>query len=189
MSSGAVASDRPMSLGQDLLENRLLLAFAAACVAVGFALAGEPLRVWTTLGDTDDAARLAQVRALLDGQGWYDLKFRQLGIPEQLVSHWSRLIDAPLVALLGLFEVFFSPRVADTIVRTIWPVGLLVAMLWLVSRETEFFGGRLAGWLVLALAAFSSYATFQFVPGRIDHHNVQIIGAAGGMIVFVAGHA
>lgn len=163
--------------------QRWLWAFAAALAAVIFSKVSDPWSVWRTLGDTDDAMRLVQVRALLDGQAWFDFRQAQVGLPDALVSHWSRLIDAPLVVLLGALETIVEPRVADTIVRVVWPVGLLTVMLWLATRETEREFGTIAGVVCLFLAATSSYATFQFMPGRIDHHSVQIIGAAGGTLV------
>ena len=36
---------------------------------------------WLSLGDTDDNMRLMQVRALLNGQGWYDLRQYRMNPP------------------------------------------------------------------------------------------------------------
>ncbi|HKC33385.1 MAG TPA: GtrA family protein, partial [Xanthobacteraceae bacterium] len=55
------------------------------------------VRYWAgtglTLGDTDDAMRLVQLRDFLGGQGWFDLHQPRLGPPVGYDSHWSRLID------------------------------------------------------------------------------------------------
>ena len=56
------------------------------------------------LGDTDDAVRLVTVRELLGGAPWFDTTLPRIGAPEPLVSHWSRLIDAPLAVLMLLFR-------------------------------------------------------------------------------------
>ena len=50
------------------------------------------------LGDTDDNMRMMQVRALLAGQGWYDLRQYRLNPPFGADIHWSRLVDLPIAA-------------------------------------------------------------------------------------------
>ena len=50
------------------------------------------------LGDTDDNMRIMQVRALLHGQGWYDLRQYRLDPPWGANIHWSRLVDLPIAA-------------------------------------------------------------------------------------------
>ena len=52
------------------------------------------------LGDTDDNLRMSQVRALLNGQDWYDLRQYKLNPPEGANVHWSRLVDLPLAGLI-----------------------------------------------------------------------------------------
>ena len=51
---------------------------------------------WFGLGDTDDNMRIMQVRALLNGQGWYDLRQYRLNPPTGANIHWSRLVDLPI---------------------------------------------------------------------------------------------
>jgi len=173
----------PRSAWAPLLQNRWLWAFAAALFAVVITNNFNPAQTWSTLGDTDDAARLLQVRNLLEGQGWYDLTVSQIGLPNALVSHWSRIIDAPIALLIVAFETVTSPRMADTLTRIVFPVVFLVLMMRLVSNEAEREAGTLAGILCLALAATSTFATFQFMPGRLDHHHAQILGASGGTLL------
>ena len=48
---------------------------------------------------TDDAMRLVEVRDLIAGQGWFDLTQYRLD-PPGLPMHWSRVIDAPLAAII-----------------------------------------------------------------------------------------
>src|ERR1700712_3579956 len=54
---------------------------------------------WYSLPDTDDNMRMAQVRALLEGQGWYDLRQYKLNPPIGFDIHWSRLVDLPIAAI------------------------------------------------------------------------------------------
>src|SRR5438132_7915075 len=51
------------------------------------------------LGDTDDNMRIMQVRAWLDGQGWYDLRQYRLNPPYGADIHWSRIVDLPIAGL------------------------------------------------------------------------------------------
>ncbi len=132
-----------------------------------------------TLGDTDDAMRLVQWRAFLDGAGWYDLHINRVQPPDGFLSHWSRLIDAGLLLLYRLFALVLPYGKAETLMRAIWPLlWLLPALLALIAMAMRA-GGRMAAWGTLVVAAFAVQATIQFIPGRIDHHNVQIALALG----------
>ena len=65
---------------------------------------------WTSiqalgLPDTDDNLRLAQVRALLEGQGWYDLTQHRFDPAHGGANiHWSRLVDLPIAGLILLLK-------------------------------------------------------------------------------------
>src|SRR5205085_12491822 len=50
--------------------------------------------------DTDDNMRMSQVRALLHGQHWFDLRQYRLNAPFGADIHWSRLVDLPLAAIM-----------------------------------------------------------------------------------------
>ena len=71
------------------------------------------------LGDTDDNMRIMQVRALLDGQGWYDLQQHRLAGSN---IHWSRLVDLPIAALKLIFTPFFGGRIAEQIAVAVAPL-------------------------------------------------------------------
>ena len=69
--------------GMKLADDRwrlwlLLFWLLAAAVLIHQKWAGIQ---WFALGDTDDNMRMAQVRALLGGQGWYDLRQYKLDPP------------------------------------------------------------------------------------------------------------
>src|SRR6185503_18571311 len=52
------------------------------------------------LGDTDDNMRMMQVRGLLHGQGWFDLRNYRMNPPFGANIHWSRLVDLPIAGLI-----------------------------------------------------------------------------------------
>ena len=104
------------------------------------------LQYWTqtaeTLFDTDDAMRLAQLRAWLDGpgllSGWFDLHQPRMQPPEGYDTHWSRLIDAGLAGLLFLFGLFTDGASAERLMRAWWP------LLWLLPTIAGHDDDRVA---------------------------------------------
>src|SRR3546814_9579708 len=77
---------------------------------------------WLSLGDTDDNMRLMQVRGLLDGQGWYDLRQYRLNPPGGFDIHWSRLVDLPIAGLILLFKPFVGNGEAERLACGIAPL-------------------------------------------------------------------
>jgi hypothetical protein len=142
----------------------------------------DPSRLSTSLGDTDDATRLVEVRELLGGAPWYDTTLPRFGGFQPLVSHWSRLIDLPLAALLSALELILPPEEAELAVRALWPLLVLAAFVYLMAREVELRGGRAAALLAIPLTVTCLIGIVQFLPGRIDHHNVIILCAVIGIL-------
>ena len=126
------------------------------------------------LNDTDDAMRLTVIRDFLAGQGWYDLVQHRLNTPFGAEIHWSRLIDLPIAGLVLLLRPF-AGNLAETIALYVWPLALLLVLLWLNGKLVLTLVGRDGILPALALPAFSLITMAEFVPGRIDHHSVQIL--------------
>jgi len=126
------------------------------------------------LGDPDDALRLSMVRDLVGGQGWFDQKLARMQPPLGLYMHWSRLVDGGEAGLIWLFSLILPHNQAEMAMRITWP------LLWLAPATTSVLlvARRLAGgravFLTAVSVALSVGMSGQFVPGRIDHHNVQI---------------
>jgi hypothetical protein len=127
-----------------------------------------------TLLDTDDAMRLAQMRDWLAGRGWYDLTQPRVQLPTGYESHWSRLIDAGLAGTLWLFGLAFDPALAERLMRTVWPMLWLLPAMAGTAAIAWRIAGREAALIALLLAVVGLPALYQFRPGRVDHHNVQI---------------
>jgi hypothetical protein len=127
-----------------------------------------------TLADTDNAMRLVEVRDYLAGQGWFDMHQPRLGGPAGYDSHWSRLIDAGLAGLFVLFHHFVDGALAERLMRVVWPLLWLIPAILAVAATAWRIAGRDAAVVTLLLAVVGLPAFQQFLPGRIDHHNVQI---------------
>jgi hypothetical protein len=162
----------------------LLLGLAWLVVAVDL-IARHWAGTAVTLADTDDAMRLTQVHDFLRGQGWFDLHQARLDPPAGYDSHWSRLIDAGLAGLYLLFHQFVDGALAERLMRVVWPLLWLIPAMLGAAATAWRLAGRDAAVVTLLLAAVGLPAFQQFLPGRIDHHNVQIALAAATLAATV----
>ena len=162
----------PSVLERVIAPNVLVLIGAWLFVVAHFA--GN----WTTIGavfrDTDDLMRLTQLRDLLAGQGWFDLHQYRLDPPAQVPMHWSRLVDLPMVVTFRLAALVVAAPTAEKVAMFVWPLITLIPGLIAVWRLSIRLGGPWAALPALYLFATLPQSIGQFVPGRIDHHNIQI---------------
>ncbi|PSC04090.1 hypothetical protein SLNSH_15925 [Alsobacter soli] len=148
----------------------------AALAAWGIAVAGRLSdlgSVGTQFNDTDDATRLLEVRDLLAGQPWFDLVQHRLDPAFPIPMHWSRLVDAPIALLVLLFERVTDGATAERWAMIAWPQIVLLAAIFAVRALARRLGGNFASTPAVFLLALGLSMTWQFVPGRIDHHSVQ----------------
>lgn len=160
----------------------VLWALAGTLFSAGWEWLRGSSRLWSSLGDTDDATRLIEVRAWMNGARWSDMTLPAIGGDHPLVSHWSRLIDVPLRALLTIFDALLPPATAVVALRVLWPKLVLFTLLLVLARAAWRRAGSGAAALVILLTLASSSALLQYTIGRIDHHNVQILCAVAGAL-------
>jgi hypothetical protein len=156
------------------VPNIALLLGVAWLIIVLQLLANHWADTAQTLSDMDDAMRLVQMRGLIDGHGWFNLHEARLGPPDGYDTHWSRLIDAGLAGMLWLFGQFTDAAFAERLMRTVWPMLWLVPAMAGATAIAWRVAGRGAAPIALVLTAVGLPAFQHFIPGRIDHHNVQI---------------
>jgi hypothetical protein len=133
------------------------------------------------LGDTDDNMRIMQVRGLLHGQDWYDLRQYRMNPPLGANIHWSRLVDLPIAGLiLGLRPLLGGPRAEmwAVAIAPLLPYLLLLFSLALTARR--LIGARAWPLALLALV-FAGSTNGMFMPERIDHHGWQLALLALGI--------
>lgn len=123
--------------------------------------------------DNDDGMRLVEVRDFLNGQGWFDLMQYRMGLGEGTLMHWSRLIDLPIATLIRFFELFLPQERAEALALAVWPLSLTVPSLWAMGLAGRRIGGVFGMHIALGLTAMLLVASNRFLPGAIDHHNVQ----------------
>lgn len=124
--------------------------------------------------DTDDAMRLVVVRDFLAGQGWWDNIQHRLDAPYGAELHWSRLADLPLAGLTLLLRPFVG-AFAETLAAWVLPLIYLGGLLGLSAGIALKLVGRAGVLPALVLPALSMTVLSEFVPGRVDHHSLQIL--------------
>ena len=149
------------------------------CAAVALALAAPGIRsgVFDAMS-TDDAMRLVEVRDLIAGQGWFDLTQYRLD-PPGMPMHWSRVIDAPLAALILMLRPLVGMEGAEATTLVLWPTLLfgatLIAVAATAKRMSDGLNQDAVQLAAIVLAALSIPSLVHFRAGAIDHHNVQIV--------------
>jgi hypothetical protein len=137
--------------------------------------------------DPDDAMRLVEVRDLVQGQGWFDLVQHRFGPPGGIVSHWSRLVDAPLAGLILALSPLVGRSLAEGLAAVLWPILLLCLYGLVLYRGVRANFGPLAAVVALLVATQTMGVAVQFAPGRVDHHGVQLIVILGLALAIVRG--
>jgi hypothetical protein len=133
------------------------------------------------LGDTDDNLRMSQVRALLRGQDWFDLRQYRLSPPGGADVHWSRLVDLPIAGLILLLRPFVGGVSAEMTAVAVAPLLPLLLLLFSLALIVRRLIDPRAYLLAFAALIYAGSAGGMFVPLRIDHHGWQLAFLALGM--------
>src|SRR4051794_6272887 len=129
---------------------------------------------WFRLSDTDDNMRMMQVRALLHGQGWFDLRQYRLNPPFGANIHWSRLVDLPIAGLILLLRPFLGGAAAERWAVAIEPMLPYVLLLFALGLTVRRLIDPRASPLALLALFFAASTNGMFMPERIDHHGWQL---------------
>ncbi len=172
--------------GRELQRAWALALFVWAAVSAAFLLAmWAQLRL--SLVSQDDAMRLVELRAFLNGGSWFDLTEPRLGFSPGYLTHWSRLIDAPLAGLVQLLSLVMGPALGEDAARAVWPLLLLLPALLSITAISRSIGGRAAALRAPLFAATCAGGLMLFRPGFIHHHNAQTALALAFVALSLAG--
>jgi hypothetical protein len=121
----------------------------------------------------------------LNGQGWWDQHMMRFQPPVGVYMHWSRLLDGAIAAVDWLLHQLLPGPLAETVTRFLWPLLLIfpgaLAVLMIARRlgrdssGQDLMGGAAVFSAAVVLLLDLPLYTAQFHPGRIDHHNVQMV--------------
>jgi hypothetical protein len=128
----------------------------------------------------DDYTRMLEVRALLDGQSWWDVTQYRMNPPQGASMHWSRLVDLPLAGVAALF--------GETAAMVAVPLLWLLPALYALRSIMQCLGfGPLAMLFGLVVLPLFPLLPGNFAPMRIDHHAPQAVLALSCAALMLAG--
>jgi len=160
----------------DWIERRwrtvVWLMFAGACAYFLYYKWGQ-IR-WLALSDTDDNLRLAEVKAWIAGQGWFDLRQHRLAPPLGLNVHWSRIVDLPIAGLILAFRPFVGEFTAERIACAVAPMLAMAPALWAIMLTVRRIVHPRAYPIAFAVLMCAQTTLFMWMPLRIDHHGWQL---------------
>ena len=139
------------------------------------------------LVDNDDAMRVLQVRDWLAGQAWFDVS--QHRFTEHPVSniHWSRIADLPLALTMLITNLIAGQSMGEKVAAFVTPVWLGVIYVIIGVKASVALGGKKAFLPAIFLITCAPAALTYFLPGRVDHHGLQLIFLATALWGLVAG--
>ena len=129
---------------------------------------------WFALPDTDDNMRIMQVRALLHGQGWFDLRDYRMNPPFGANIHWSRLVDLPIAGLILGLRPFLGGAGAERWAVAVAPMLPFLLLLFSLALTARRLLGSTAYLLAFIALFFAGSNNGMFTPERIDHHGWQL---------------
>jgi hypothetical protein len=129
---------------------------------------------WFALSDTDDNLRMMQVRALLEGQGWFDLRQYRMSPPGGIDVHWSRLVDLPIAGIRLLLAPMLGGPLAEKVAVALAPMLPMAVAIVAVAVTARRLVSDKAFALAVGLLFCAHSTRAQWVPLRIDHHGWQL---------------
>jgi hypothetical protein len=155
-----------------------LIAIPLGCLVLGqavLALSGVLPVLDGALVDTDAYMRLTRVLQLHDGGAWFDPREPRINPPEGHVQHWTRALDALLLAGAWLLEPLLGfERALHLWGVLISPACLALTVLALAWAAQPVLGrdGRMLA--CLALLTQPTVLAYTSV-GRPDHHSLLLL--------------
>ncbi|MEZ8492580.1 hypothetical protein AB6C81_10055 [Vibrio splendidus] len=160
------------SFNKDII---VISALWLVCAIVIFFYKWESVSI-LNLNDNDDYMRFVQFQEWMKNGHWYLEPMSNFNAADGIIIHWSRFPD--LVLSLVAFPLLFivDDNLAYTISISLVP--LLYLLLFSLScfyLADHLFGAKYR--FISMMFAISSPSIIHFLPGSIDHHNIQLIFA------------
>lgn len=154
----------------------LIVAFAlAAILSIGWSLTDWPRLSRLLLPDPDDMMRLAQVRDWLAGQGVNDWTQYRMAPPLGAPMHWSRINDFGIAAIILAATPLIGQAHAELVAILLYPALLFACAIFLSARIGRRLWGAEAALVAAVFTGLAYPGTTVFIPGRIDHHALQVV--------------
>lgn len=168
------------------LKTEIGLSFIATIAMLALQVIGGFETLNDSGGDNDSLMRLVEVRDMIGGQGWFDLNQYRMGPEGGFAMHWSRLVDAPIAAImLAASPLVGGMAAAETVAQILWPALLFCLTLFFIVRTARVFGGEPAVLPAIVIGAAALHFIGVFAPGALDHHNVQLMLSSASLCLLV----
>lgn len=155
----------------------IFIIFAAASIYVKF----DDV-VNYALNDTDDLMHIHQYKNWFIHKNWYLQPLSQLNPQDGQIMHWSRAADLLPFAIASFMSLFLSFDNAILVANFVTPlIYLLGTMLVLVALTNALFDKHAAQ--IAVFMPMLSLVTVKFIPGAMDHHNLQILSLALSLLL------
>lgn len=134
------------------------------------------------LGDNDNYMRYVQFTSWIEFGNWYLEPMPDFNPQDGVIMHWSRLPDIPLAAISLLMMQFVDTATAYSLAISLVP---LIYLLFLAILSFAYCGHYLGTEqrFVATLFIILSPIINKFLPGSIDHHNVQLLSVVAFLLV------
>ncbi len=144
---------------------------------------GSPLN-----GDVDDVVKLHELRVFIATGNVFDRTLPGILQPEPYVSHWPWITDLPYALVAWPLVPVLGFEAALSVACYVVPLILLAPSLYCYGRLVTAVGFKdtippLAVAVILAAVGF-----FEFAPGRIDYHNLQIMLFFAALVLVLSRH-
>jgi len=183
MSNGAEnAAARPLWLPGLYTRSPVLFCFCAMAIlmtvlwSLGFRLNN----------DADDLLKLHEIRTLLETGNIFDRTLPGIVQPEPYVSHWPWIVDLPYAAFARLFAPLAGFEPALMLASFAVPLLLLVPALYFYNRLVIAIGFAYPAVAFPLALIFAARTFFEFAPGRIDYHNLQILLLLAALVLLMS---
>ncbi|WP_123306134.1 hypothetical protein [Vibrio crassostreae] len=126
------------------------------------------------LNDNDDYMRFVQFQEWMRNGHWYLEPMSNFNADDGIIIHWSRFPDLMLSSVAFPLIFMVDDSLAYTISISIVPLLYLLFFALSCFYLCERFLGAKYRFISTMFAIFSP-AIIHFLPGSIDHHNIQLI--------------
>lgn len=157
------------------LSDGLLALAMAILLAIGWSVSNWADLSRMILPDADDMVRLAQVRDWIAGQAMNDWTQYRMAPPNGAPMHWSRINDIGIAAIILAVTPVLGTATAELVAILAYPTLLFAVSLFLSARIARRLWGAPAGFVAVILSAIAYPGITLFLPGRLDHHGLQVI--------------
>lgn len=127
------------------------------------------------LSDPDNYMRLVQALRWIDGAEWHDLSQPRINPPSGIEMHWTRLPDLPIAAIVLTLQGWLGRSSAVVVAAFVTPALLLLGILLASSWAARPILSQVAAPNAALVTLMALPLVVQFAPGRVDHHNWQLL--------------